>query len=180
MLFDKVPTPCIGICSTTFGDVVCRGCRRYLHEVIDWNRYSDAQKRLIWQRLDSVLEQVLPLSFRIDDAARLRERLAFYRIPHRSDGSPWTHLFALLKSAAKQEPDLAEFGVIRLDRSPLRLAPLREKLAGDLHVLATAYYEKDFLRAARNAMAASIETSHGDADTALPVTLLPRASAKDR
>ena len=166
MLFDKVPTPCVGICSTTFGDVVCRGCRRYLHEIIDWNRYSDAQKRLIWQRLDALLEQVLPHSFRIADAALLRERLAFYRIPHRVWGSCWGDLHALLKSTAKQQPDLAEFGVVRLDRSSLTLAQLREKLNGDLHELATAYYEKDFLRAARSAMAAGIETSHGDADPA--------------
>ncbi|MEC9132488.1 MAG: DUF1289 domain-containing protein, partial [Pseudomonadota bacterium] len=22
------PTPCVGICSTTYGDLVCRGCKR--------------------------------------------------------------------------------------------------------------------------------------------------------
>lgn len=166
MLFEKVPTPCVGICSTTFGDLVCRGCRRYLHEVIDWNRYSDAEKRLIWQRLDNLLAQVLPASFHISDAALLRERLAFYRIPHRADASPWAQLFALLKSTAKQQPELAEFGVVRLDRSALTLAQLREKVIGDLHQLATAYYEKDFLRAARSAMAAGIEASRGDIDPA--------------
>lgn len=151
MLFKKVPTPCVGICSTTFGDVVCRGCRRYLHEIIDWNRYSEAEKRLIWQRLDSLLEQVLPASFRIDDSNLLRKRLAHYRIPHRREGSAWAHLYDLLKSTARQVPDLAEFGVTRLDRSALSLAQLREKLNADLHQLASAYYEKDFLRAARNA-----------------------------
>jgi predicted Fe-S protein YdhL (DUF1289 family) len=160
MLFEKVPTPCVGICSTTYGDVVCRGCRRYLHEVIDWNRFSDAEKRLIWQRLDRLLEQVLPGSFRIDNPALLQERLEHYRIPHRSDGSPWTHLHALLKWTAKQLADLGEFGVTRLDRSELTLGQLREKLNTDLHELASAYYEKDFLRAVRSAAAAGIEASH--------------------
>lgn len=162
MLFDKVPTPCVGICSTTFGDVVCRGCRRYLHEIIDWNRYSDAQKRLIWQRLDGLLEQVLPTAFRIDEPARLRERLQHYRIPHRTEGSPWVHLYALLRYAARQLPDLAEFGVTRLDRSALTLLELREKLNTDLHALASAYYEKDFLRAARRTTASAVQASHGD------------------
>lgn len=156
MLFEKVPTPCIGICSTTYGDEVCRGCRRYLHEVINWNRYSDSEKRLIWQRLDSLLEQVLPASFRIEDAERLRERLGHYRIPHRPESTPWAQLQALLKSTAKQIPDLEEFGVTRLDRSPLTLLQLREKLLADLYQLASAYYEKDFLRAARNAAVVSI------------------------
>jgi predicted Fe-S protein YdhL (DUF1289 family) len=162
MLFKKVPTPCVGICSTTYGDVVCRGCRRYLHEVIDWNRYSDVQKRLIWQRLDAVQEQVLCTAFRIDDSTLLREKLDNYRIPFRNDASPWAWLHALLRSAAKQEPDLAEFGVTRLDRSELRLADLRERLNGDMHALAAAYYEKDFLRAERNAAAAGMQASRNE------------------
>lgn len=156
MLFEKIPTPCVGICSTTYGDLVCRGCRRYLHEVIDWNRFSDADKRLIWQRLDALLEQVLPASFRIDNPILLGQRLEHYRIPYRSDGSPWTWLYALLKSTAKQMQDLSEFGVTRIDRSPLSLAQLREKLNADLHQLASAYYEKDFLRAAQLAASKSI------------------------
>lgn len=156
MLYDKVPTPCVGICSTTFGDVVCRGCRRYLHEVIDWNRYSDTEKRLIWQRLDSLLEQVLPGSFRIDDPVLLQERLQFFRIPHRPEGSAWTQLYALLKVSARHLPALEDFGVTRLDRSALTLVELRERINADLHQLATAYYEKDFLRAARRAAAAGV------------------------
>lgn len=151
MLFKKVHTPCIGICSTTFGDTVCRGCRRYLHEVIDWNRYSDEQKRLIWQRLDRLLEQVLPTYFRIEDPARLAARLASYRIPHRPEAGPWAHLHALLKSAARQTADLGEFGVVRLDKHGPDLVTLREQINEDLHHLAQAYYDKDILRAVRNA-----------------------------
>lgn len=161
VLFEKVPTPCVGICSTTYGDEVCRGCRRYLHEVINWNRYSDAEKRLIWQRLDGLLEQVLPGSFRIDDGARLAERLAHYRIPHREDSSAWALLHALLKSTARQVPDLEEFGITRLDLSPLSLAQLREKLLADLYELASAYYEKDFLRAARSAASLGVQEGSG-------------------
>ena len=147
--FEKVPTPCVGICSTTFGDVVCRGCRRYLHEVIDWNRYSDSEKRLIWQRLDALQEQVLSISFRIDDPALLRARLNEYAIPCLDGASRWHHLAALLRAGARRLPDLADFGVTRLDRSELSLVQLRDRLNGDLYALACAYYEKDFLRAAR-------------------------------
>ncbi|HET8729969.1 MAG TPA: DUF1289 domain-containing protein [Moraxellaceae bacterium] len=147
MFFEKVPTPCVGICSTTFGDVVCRGCRRYLHEIIDWNRYSDTEKRLIWQRLDALQEQVLSISFRIDDPALLRARLTEHAIPHSEGAGHWSHLAALLRAGARRLPDLAEFGVTRLDRSELSLAQLRDKLNGDLYALACAYYEKDFLRA---------------------------------
>ena len=45
-----VKTPCIGVCSTALGGFVCRGCKRFAHEVIDWNGYSHEQKMAIEQR----------------------------------------------------------------------------------------------------------------------------------
>lgn len=152
MLFEKVPTPCVGICSTTFGDYVCRGCRRYLHEVVDWNRYSDAEKRLVWQRLDKLMAQVLPVYFSIEDSTLLQKALTDRRIPFRQEANPWTWLYALLKAMARQAPELAAVGVCRLDTSPRSLHELREQVNAELHALATAYYEKDFLRARHNVM----------------------------
>ena len=51
-------TPCAGRCSTVFGDAVCRGCRRFNHEVIKWNTYSAAQQNAVWVRLDAQLDQI--------------------------------------------------------------------------------------------------------------------------
>ena len=28
--------PCIGVCSTTYGDDICKGCKRFRHEVSSW------------------------------------------------------------------------------------------------------------------------------------------------
>ena len=50
----KVKTPCVGVCSTVFGDQVCRGCKRFHHEVIEWNGYTDVQKETVWNRLESL------------------------------------------------------------------------------------------------------------------------------
>lgn len=44
-------SPCIGICSTTFGDEICYGCRRTYLEVINWNTFSDEEKDRINRRL---------------------------------------------------------------------------------------------------------------------------------
>ena len=40
----KTRTPCVGICSTTYGDEVCRGCKRFYFEVINWNKYDENEK----------------------------------------------------------------------------------------------------------------------------------------
>ena len=53
------PTPCVGICSTTFGDLVCRGCQRYAHEIVQWNGYDEDQHQQVWQRLKGLRDQVL-------------------------------------------------------------------------------------------------------------------------
>lgn len=151
MIAPKVPTPCAGICSTTFGDTVCRGCRRYLHEVIDWNRYSDEQKALVWQRLDSLPARILPRYFRIENPTLLARQLADHRIPHRPMSGSWVQLQALLKSAARQSMDLRMFGVVRLDPRSIDLVKLRDEINESLYTLAQASYDKDFVRAIRRA-----------------------------
>ena len=44
-------TPCVGICSTTYGDLICRGCKRFAHEIVQWNGYGDDQRDAVWRRL---------------------------------------------------------------------------------------------------------------------------------
>lgn len=147
MLFRSVPTPCVGICSTTYGDTVCRGCRRYLHEVIEWNRLSDAEKRLIWQRLDSLLLQIMPRYFEITDSDLLLRELRARRIPLREEATAWAWLHQLLKHMARQLNDLSPFGVKRVDSSQQDFYSLREQINGELYTLASAYYERDLVRA---------------------------------
>ena len=44
-------SPCIGYCSTTFGDNTCVGCGRSAQEVIQWITMSDEEKKAIWTRI---------------------------------------------------------------------------------------------------------------------------------
>lgn len=46
-------SPCIGICSTTFGDDICYGCKRTYLEVVAWNALSDREKDSINRRLQT-------------------------------------------------------------------------------------------------------------------------------
>ena len=52
-----IKTPCVGLCSTVYGDLVCRGCKRYHHEVIQWNGYNAEEKQAVWLRLEQLLVQ---------------------------------------------------------------------------------------------------------------------------
>ena len=43
--------PCIAICSTSQGDVYCKGCGRTFDEVQNWTVMSPAEKRVTWRRI---------------------------------------------------------------------------------------------------------------------------------
>ena len=51
-----------------FGDHVCRGCKRFHHEVIEWNGYTDIQKETVWNRLESL--KVLIMKSKISTPAK--------------------------------------------------------------------------------------------------------------
>ena len=107
-----VKTPCIGICSTTsLGDRVCRGCRRYAVEVIHWNSYDDAAKRAVLSRIEILNVQILRTRFRITAPDRLQASLRRLQIPYDPDLSPYCWLHNLLKKGLEDIGELNSFGV---------------------------------------------------------------------
>lgn len=65
-------TPCVGVCSTTYGDLVCRGCKRYAHEIVGWNGYSDNQRDRVWTRLNALLMDSVRAHVEVVDEGKLR------------------------------------------------------------------------------------------------------------
>ena len=65
-------TPCIGVCSTTYGDLVCRGCKRFAHEVVGWNGFADNQQHVVWERLNRLLAESVRAYVTVVDEQRLR------------------------------------------------------------------------------------------------------------
>ena len=64
-------TPCVGVCSTTYGDLVCRGCKRFAHEIVDWNGYSEEQRRRVANRLTRLKRQSVRPWLRVADSEEL-------------------------------------------------------------------------------------------------------------
>ena len=74
-------TPCVGICSTTYGDLVCRGCKRFAHEIVQWNGYDEDQQSIIWSRLNSLRDEVTLYFLQVSDElafAKLVEHLSLH------------------------------------------------------------------------------------------------------
>ena len=142
-LIARIPTPCIGVCSTGIGDAVCRGCKRYAHEVIHWNAYSDEQKRAIDRRLDQLLSQIVSAKLRIVDRDLLQQRLTAQQIRYSAHRSPPVWVFELLRAGANQIHDPRDFGfAVEPGYRTLPLAELREQIDREFFLLSEAHYER--------------------------------------
>jgi len=139
----RVRTPCIGVCSTGLGDQVCRGCKRFEHEVIDWNSFTSQQKQAIDARLESLLTSLLKARFVIVDEARFRAALDLQRIRYAEYRNPYCWIFDLLKAGASQIDDPAEYG---LSLQPAyRNMPLKqqmEEIDQDFYTLSEAHFQR--------------------------------------
>ncbi|MEJ2090491.1 MAG: DUF1289 domain-containing protein, partial [Gammaproteobacteria bacterium] len=99
-------TPCVGICSTTYGDLVCRGCKRFAHEIVQWNGFDEDQRQLVWSRLRTLREGAVLQHVAIADEGLLRQHAERMRVPERKTLSPANLAYEVLRRA-RSEPDPA-------------------------------------------------------------------------
>jgi predicted Fe-S protein YdhL (DUF1289 family) len=110
-LNNRVKTPCIGICSTGIGDSVCRGCKRFAHEVIHWNSYGQREKRLIVERLDGFLAQIVETKLRVVNPVLLQWHLDQQQVDYSAKKSPYLWAYDLLRAGASQLGELSTYGL---------------------------------------------------------------------
>lgn len=139
-----VLTPCAGRCSTVFGDSVCRGCRRFNHEVIHWNRYSNEEKQAVWTRLDAQLDQILVPLLPQHQLIKIEHFLSHKRIRLMPNASLGRKLYHALKLCEKNIHFAEESG-LGIDASQIK-ATWKLFEARVLN-LAQASYEVAWLRA---------------------------------
>ncbi|MEX1034033.1 MAG: DUF1289 domain-containing protein [Cellvibrionaceae bacterium] len=139
-------TPCIGICSTGIGDDVCRGCKRFAQEVIDWNRYSTEERQAVLNRLDQLLVQTVRSKFEVVDADLLLEQLRYQQIPCNTDKGPFCWIFELLRHGAGQIDQVSTFGIrIKPEWRQVSLPALKNLIDQEFYDLSCAYYERYIL-----------------------------------
>jgi len=141
----RVKTPCIGVCSTGIGDSVCRGCKRFAHEIIHWNSYTQAEKRIIDQRLEHFLVQIVESKLRVTSPQRLQLFLDRQRVPYPAHKSPYIWAYELLRVGASQLSDLSQYG-LELDAQYRHadLRDLRMDIDAEFYILSEAYYQRYF------------------------------------
>ncbi|MDH4039519.1 MAG: DUF1289 domain-containing protein [Gammaproteobacteria bacterium] len=141
-----IKTPCIGVCSTGIGDSVCRGCKRFAHEVIDWNSYSPQQKAVVDKRLGDFLSQCVSNKLRVTDRALLQWQLQVQQLSYPAHHDEYCWVYSLIKAGASQIEDTAEFGFeVDMAFRPLSLVQLRELIDREFYILSQAHYDRYML-----------------------------------
>ena len=140
---NKASTPCLGICSTTYGDNVCKGCKRFVHEVINWNKYSILEKELVNTRLEDFKLMVLRDRLSVSNSDLLASKLNEKGINFNDALDPLTWIFDLLRAAGSQPLDLEQFGITL--HAPIDLEELKNKIYIEFLELSEAHYQRYFL-----------------------------------
>ena len=139
-------TPCIGICSTTsLGDNVCRGCRRYSFEVIKWNSYEPHEKRAVLMRIEQLVGQILQDKFKIFSETILKSQLKKFNVPFDPKLSAYCWLHNLFKKNKDKIESLRDYGVsVRTEFVKVPLDQLIATVDNELQILSDAHRERYF------------------------------------
>jgi predicted Fe-S protein YdhL (DUF1289 family) len=146
-------TPCVGICSTTYGDLVCRGCKRFAHEIVQWNSYDATQQDAVRERLTRVRDEVLDALLICDNHRLLQVALADAGL---ADLDAKEGRYQLLRFMVRREQSLRSVGLSLAPEAARRAAPNHQPTPelDTLHAMqlldaesfqrAKAHYERNF------------------------------------
>lgn len=123
----RIASPCVGLCSTTVGDRVCRGCQRVDDEIRDWPALDGEERTRRMQELDALREAVAGRYLRVVDATALEAQLVRHRIRFRAEQPPLSRAVELLRVGRERIRDLSRYGIV--PHEPLEAAALHAHIA---------------------------------------------------
>ena len=127
----SVKTPCIGVCSTGLGDDVCRGCKRFQHEVLQWNSYSDSEKISVLNRLEILKTQIMESKVFVFDEVLLKDH-------------SYCWVFDLFRFASQSIADPSAFGFEIITKDTNNILILKKIIEEELFELSEAHYQRYF------------------------------------
>ena len=138
-------TPCLGICTTTFGDEVCKGCKRFAHEIISWPKYSENEREIINGRLEQFKIKILQNRFKIFDSELFASKLEEKAINFNHSLEPLTWIFDLFRAPGSQEFELKNYGIESLISFDPKV--IKDEINTELLELSEAHHQRYFKKA---------------------------------
>ncbi len=111
MSIKNLDTPCIGVCSTIYGDEVCLGCKRFYDEIINWNGYDTEKKSSIFSRLEQLIVTAVEPYLSVSAEALLKSQLICFNIRYREQQNPLCWAYYLLRHRNHKMSEFTDSGV---------------------------------------------------------------------
>lgn len=132
----------MGICSTTYGDLVCRGCKRFAHEIVQWNGYDETQQTRIWERLRGLRDEVVVQHVVVVDTARFD---VFRAQPKFTELAGGELLYAVTQQLGVAGERLADAGLASTSADDADDAlELLKRVDAEIYSRSKAHYERNF------------------------------------
>ena len=141
---NRTRTPCVGICSITYGDEVCRGCKRFSFEVINWNAFSPEERESVWKRLEKLKSQIMDSRLKIYEPEKLKNSINRYQLKIKDDLNDLSKAFEIIKQVSESFSNLEEFGIEIFEKNKA-LVEIKDEIENELYTLSKAHYEKYFV-----------------------------------
>jgi predicted Fe-S protein YdhL (DUF1289 family) len=148
MTVTRRSTPCVGICSTTYGDLVCRGCKRFAHEIVSWNAFDGDQREAIWSRLEELRIGAIARCLRVLDEKRLMAEAEAARVPQAAQRELLDLAYEALRRWRDRDAPPERLGVEALAGADTAQELIRQ-IDREFYSRSLAHYEHSFKIAAR-------------------------------
>ena len=136
-------TPCVGRCSTVYGDPICRGCKRFMTEVSFWNQLSLHDRKKVWLRLDQLAIRIIPQLVSIFDQKLLAEFLESQNIRYPKHLSPESWALHCIENFPGNLDTLHQAGLcLQTGSAILSIKALRLSVQKGLYTLSLAERER--------------------------------------
>ena len=130
----------MGICSTTYGDLVCRGCKRFAHEIVQWNGYEAQQQQQIWSRLQSLRDEVVEHTLSVIDTSAYDKQI---EAPHLQNFTAVEQRYELVRHLAIQNAPLSAGGLQASTATDDALTAL-QAIDSEIYRRSLAHYERNY------------------------------------
>ena len=128
------------MCSTTYGDLVCRGCKRFSHEIVGWNDYDPDQQERVRSRLVKLHHESVRACVGVYDQIRWQLTIESMIDAEPTEFAPLA--LAVLKNVVRK-PTEAGLEPLGLPRDVSSGDVLRS-IDREFYIRSTAYYERSF------------------------------------
>lgn len=132
------------MCSVSLGDSVCRGCKRFEQEVLEWNTsYANTTKQAVERRLTAMLLRVTDDLVTVTDVPLLQSRLNDSGVAYARHRDPKCWVWDALRLLSESIEDPKDYGFIaKPNYQHLSMTALCDALDGRFYDLAVSYYRR--------------------------------------